>query len=254
MNELFNPETSTLSHSLREDIELLVTDIQSASQKSVAVTQQADAFSHRGFWAQLSGSLTGRNDVDLSQMIGAVGESLQVTQRVVEILLKIQSEKNVVLKDFHRAVTEKIVDLQSNDDTLDLNLRDNLLDVFQHLQKQVEDKLEQAAMVEAQKIRIAKMEYELQQQEAIVTAASRDVDRMTNALECALQQVDEQRKTVDVLEEKIDNLSNQLTIAEQRLSTLPSEFRTRALNKRDYLLFVVSVIVVVSLGFIVWNK
>lgn len=254
MTDLISTKNATLTSSLLHDIDLLFVDIKRATEKSLAVTDNAEKFNNRGFWAQISGSVTGRNDTDLSKMIGSVSESLSITQRVVEMLLKIQSEKNVVLKDFHRAVTEKIVVLQSNDNTLDLSLRDNLIMMFEHLQKQVEDKLEQAATLEAHKTKLAKMNLALQQQEAAMTDNSNAITHLQAQLGRATAQMEDQTKTIVQLQnslmhanEQMEKMQSHLDQTQANLATTESklsDLRSNRLGKRDYLLFVISTLCV----------
>lgn len=233
-------QAAIISNHLRQDFEALFTDIQAASERSRIVLEQSEDFNKRGFWAQIGGTLSGSNDIDLSHMIGSVSKSLQITQRVIEILLKIQSEKNVVLKEFHRAVTDKIVDLQSNDNIIDLNLRDNLLTVFEHLQKQVEDKLLQADQIESHKSKIAKLEDRLQQQDCLLQSQAA-------ALHQQIQQVQLLEQSLRSAQLHLNTMHASLVLVQTQLAQLPKTIRSNSFGKRDYLLLAVSLGVGVSL-------
>ena len=110
-------------------------------QESNKIKQEANDFNNRGFFGRLSGSITSRNDTDLATMIAKLGGSLNITQEVIQCLLQIQSEKNVVLKEFHLALMNTIRDLKYNDTILDLSSRENTQVILEHLKSQVEDKL-----------------------------------------------------------------------------------------------------------------
>lgn len=225
--------STIVSSHLRQDFEALCLDIQSASKKSLDVSNNAEAFNRRGIWAQVCGTFNGRNDKDLACMIGSVSESLQITQRVIEILLKVQSEKNVVLKEFHRAVTEKIVDLHSNDNIIDLNLRDNLLTVFEHLQKQVEDKLLQADKIESHQNKIANIEGRLQQQDCLMQSQAA-------ALHQQIQQVQSLDQSLHSAQLHLNTMHASLALVQTQLAQLPKTIRSNSFGKRDYLLLAVS--------------
>lgn len=137
-------------------------------QESNKIKQEANDFNNRGFFGRLSGSITSRNDTDLATMIAKLGGSLNITQEVIQCLLQIQSEKNVVLKEFHLALMNTIRDLKYNDTILDLSSRENTQVILEHLKSQVEDKLEQAQRVEEHEEAINRLQSLSWQQEEML--------------------------------------------------------------------------------------
>jgi hypothetical protein len=78
-------------------------------QESNKIKQEANDFNNRGFFGRLSGSITSRNDTDADDDCKTGGQSEYHTGSD-QCLLQIQSEKNVVLKEFSSGVNNGIYD------------------------------------------------------------------------------------------------------------------------------------------------
>ncbi|KEA50690.1 hypothetical protein DT73_21800 [Mangrovibacter sp. MFB070] len=234
-------------------------------ERSKGIQKAADDFNNRGFLGRWGGSLTARNDTDLAAMIASLGGSLNITQEVIECLLQIQSEKNIVLKEFHLALMNTIRDLKHNDTMLDLSSRENSLAILEHLKSQVEDKLEQAQRVEEHEEEISRLQSLSWQQEEMLQRLQAGQDE--HAIQLALlkqvvpkfeQQQQEQwqqsGKLALALEEQAEQyqqqlalLMDKLTLQENvatgmaaRVSELEKTSRLKRAGLRDYLLFATS--------------
>jgi hypothetical protein len=234
-------------------------------EKSKGIQKAADDFNNRGFLERWGGSLTSRNDTDLATMIASLGGSLNITQEVIECLLQIQSEKNVVLKEFHLALMNTIRDLKHNDTMLDLSSRENSLAILEHLKSQVEDKLEQARRVEEHEEEINRLQSLSWQQEEMLQRLQASQDEHATQLALLKQvvpkferqqqeqwqhsgklalaleeQADQYQQQLALLKEKLTLQENVATGMAARVNELEKTSRLKRAGLRDYLLFVTS--------------
>lgn len=251
--------------SFKKNLHELGKKLKEEQERSKGIQKAADDFNNRGFLGRWGGSLTSRNDTDLATMIASLGGSLNITQEVIGCLLQIQSEKNVVLKEFHLALMNTIRDLKHNDTMLDLSSRENSLAILEHLKSQVEDKLEQAQRVEEHEEEINRLQLLSWQQEEMLQClqASQDEHATQLALlkqvvpKFELQQQEQWQqsgKLALALEEQADQyqqqlalLMDKLTLQENvatgmaaRVSELEKTSRLKRAGLRDYLLFATS--------------
>lgn len=234
-------------------------------QESNKIKQEANDFNNRGFFGRLSGSITSRNDTDLATMIAKLGGSLNITQEVIQCLLQIQSEKNVVLKEFHLALMNTIRDLKYNDTILDLSSRENTQVILEHLKSQVEDKLEQAQRVEEHEEAINRLQSLSWQQQEILQRLQASQDehatqlallkqvvpkferqqqeqwQQSGKLALALEeQADQYQQQLALLMDKLALQENVATGMAARVSELEKTSRLKRAGLRDYLLFATS--------------
>ena len=228
-------------------------------QESNKIKQEANDFNNRGFFGRLSGSITSRNDTDLATMIAKLGGSLNITQEGIQCLLQIQSEKNVVLKEFHLALMNTIRDLKYNDTILDLSSRENTQVILEHLKSQVEDKLEQAQRVEEHEEAINRLQSLSWQQEEMLQRLQASQDehatqvvpklerqqqeqwQQSGKLALALEeQADQYQQQLALLMDKLALQENVATGMAARISELEKTSRLKRAGLRDYLLFATS--------------
>lgn len=251
--------------SFRKNIHEIGKTLKEELERSNEIKKSADDFNNRGFFGLWSGSLTSRNDTDLATMIASLGGSLNITQEVIQCLLQIQSEKNVVLKEFHLALMNTIRDLKHNDTMLDLSSRENSLVILEHLKAQVEDKLEQAQRVEEHEEVINRLQSLSWKQEEMLQRLQASQDEHATQLALLTQVVpklerqqkeqwQQSGKLALALEEQADQYQQQLALlmdklAEQengatgiaaRVRELERTSRLKRAGLRDYLLFATS--------------
>ncbi|MCC3721648.1 hypothetical protein LLQ54_23685 [Rouxiella badensis] len=251
--------------SFRKNIHEIGKTLKKELENSNEIKKAADDFNNRGFFGRWSGSLTSRNDTDLATMIASLGGSLNITQEVIQCLLQIQSEKNVVLKEFHLALMNTIRDLKHNDTMLDLSSRENSLVILEHLKSQVEDKLEQAQRVEEHEEAINRLQSLSWQQEEMLQRLQASQDehatqltlltqvvpklerqqqeqwQQSEKLALALEeQADQYRQQLGLLMDKLALQENVATDMAARVSELEKTSRLKRAGLRDYLLFATS--------------
>lgn len=251
--------------SFKKNLHELGKKLKEEQERSKEIQKAADDFNNRGFLGRWGGSLTSKNDTDLATMIASLGGSLNITQEVIECLLQIQSEKNVVLKEFHLALMNTIRDLKHNDTMLDLSSRENSLAILEHLKSQVEDKLEQAQRVEEHEEEISRLQsLSWQQKEMLQRLHASQDDHATQLallkqvvpkferqqqeqwqqsgkLALALEeQADQYQQQLALLMEKLTVQENVATGMAARISELEKTYRLKRAGRRDYLLFATS--------------
>ncbi|HIE3988214.1 hypothetical protein PTR15_13280 [Serratia nevei] len=251
--------------SFKKNLHEIGKKLKEEQERSKGIQKAADDFNNRVFLKRWGGSLTARNDADLATMIASLGGSLNITQEVIECLLQIQSEKNVVLKEFHLALMNTIRDLKHNDTMLDLSSRENSLAILEHLKSQVEDKLEQAQRVEEHEEEISRLQSLSWQQEEMLQRLQASQDE--HAIQLALlkqvvpkferqqqEQWQQSGKLALALEEQADQYQQQLALLMDKLalqeniatgmaarvSELEKTSRLKRAGLRDYLLFATS--------------
>ncbi|MEG0870354.1 MAG: hypothetical protein RSD49_20220 [Hafnia sp.] len=251
--------------SFKKNLHEIGKKLKEEQERSKGIQKAADDFNNRGFLERWGGSLTSRNDTDLATMIASLGGSLNITQEVIECLLQIQSEKNVVLKEFHLALMNTIRDLKHNDTMLDLSSRENSLAILEHLKSQVEDKLEQAQRVEEHEEEINRLQSLSWQQEEMLQRLQASQDehvtqlallkqvvpkferqqqeqwQQSGKLALALEeQADQYQQQLALLKDKLTLQENVATGMAARVSELEKTSRLKRAGLRDYLLFATS--------------
>lgn len=150
------------SDNAREELLKAVETMIAAIDANKAVQEMASSLSQKGLWASFTGVVSGSNDKDLAGMVKRLGGSLETTQAVVQVMLRLQTRKYSVLRDFHSALLDKIGKIQGDTRTLDSNQRAAALEIVSALRDQVEDQLRQCEAVERHELQLEKIGLELE--------------------------------------------------------------------------------------------
>ncbi|MCG8910290.1 hypothetical protein MJ122_23895 [Pseudomonas sp. DP-17] len=174
-------------------------DLKDALARSKNTQTLAEALRGRGGFQNFIGGVTGRNDKELAEMVGDLGSSMEITQGILQMVMRVQNTKNRHLRDFHRSLVDKIADLQSDSATLDSNQREAAIAIVSELSDQVRAQLEQQEIVESHQ---KKLEH-LDRFEADTVSLNERRDERVSELESASIQVsrmvEQQQKTIDAL-------------------------------------------------------
>jgi len=165
-----------------------------AIRDNQAVQSVATGLENKGRFASIKGALSGANDKDLAGMVKALGGSLETTQTVVQVMLRLQTRKEHLLREFHSVLVDKIVNIQSDTKTLDSNQRAVALEIVSALQEQVEDQLLQYETIDQHELRLDALDDEL-------SRLSSEESRLRQSL----KEFDEQlSKKIDILDSRLD--------------------------------------------------
>lgn len=134
-------------------LEQALQDVKKASEASKAIGKSADdlgkKLGRRGFWGAVKANLNGATDGELATMVQGLGASLHLTQSVVQVMLKIQTQKNRLLHSFSDALVEKITKIQVDTHTLDGNQRLAALAFLGELQTHIDEQIRQQNLVQS---------------------------------------------------------------------------------------------------------
>jgi hypothetical protein len=145
---------------------------------------QAGKLKDKGRFAAIVGALSGANDRDLATMVKELGGSLETTQKAVQVVLRLQSRKDHVLREFHSVLLEKIQMMQADTHTLDAN-QQAAVDVLCDFQEQIEDQLRHHEAVERHEQEIAELNGKLTRKENELRQGLQALDGQTLSLKSA---------------------------------------------------------------------
>lgn len=107
--------------------------------------------------------ISGGNTKDLANSINHLGFSLEIIQAIIETILKVERCKSDSLRPFYDAITEKIIQLESNSNTLDKNdqsANDAILHIARNLKQQILEKTQQAETLRKHDYEISQLHQE----------------------------------------------------------------------------------------------
>lgn len=169
----------------------------------------------RGFWGQLKNTFSSKTDKELAVMVKGLGASLGLTQSVVRVMLKIQTKKSRMLREFSDTLVRKILSIQSDTNTLDSNQKQAALFFLGEMQEQIYEQIRQQELVDSHESRLGDHE---QWQRGKDERDASLVDRLSHieAEKAVLkQQIDSLEPKLDVLEMSVDNHGSRLGDHEQ---------------------------------------
>ena len=128
------------------DLEKSVKDRKLTAEK---VKQLKEDLKGQNWWGTLKSSFTGEADKGLAMMVEDLGSSLGLTQSVLRVILKVQTQKNRMLRDFSDALVNKMFKIQQDTNTLDGNQKAAALNFLEELQTQIDDQIRQQDLVDS---------------------------------------------------------------------------------------------------------
>ncbi|NML44450.1 hypothetical protein HHL11_11860 [Ramlibacter sp. G-1-2-2] len=135
------------------DLEAALRDINAAVKKGEATNKEVsdlkDKLEKRGWFGAMKAGITGSSTQELTTQVLALSNSIGVTQQVVRVMLKVQTQKNRLLHAFNAALTDKISRIEGDTRTLDSNQKGAALAFLGELQQQVEDQIQQQHLVQS---------------------------------------------------------------------------------------------------------
>lgn len=156
-----------------------------------------DNLSSAGFLKSFGRAVSGKNDKDLAEMINSLGDSLHTMQEIIQIILFIQTQKNVALREFHSVLVSKVTSIETDTKTLDGNQRKATLNVVSALRDQVGDMLRQSELVERH---------------------DREIDSLKSLASSIAEESDALAASYATLKRNNENLTDQVFDIEKRLA------------------------------------
>jgi len=205
-------------------LEEAVLDIERASRQSSEVKDQAgslmNSLESRNWWGQLTSGLSGNTDKELAILVQGLGASLVVTQKVLQVMLKVMTQKNQVLQGFNEALVNKIAMVTADTKTLDGNQKVVVKAFLGQLQQQVCDQLQQQDMVDSLELRMIDCEAWREEKEIHEQFVNAQLTRHEQSRQSATSRTQELEGNVKVLTDQTGRLAQHRTLDDARITEL----------------------------------
>lgn len=157
-NSILTTENRQEIMDFTRELEEAVRDIVLAAKQSSDVSKKVGALMNslesRSWWGQVTSGFSGGTDKELATLVQGLGASLAITQKVVQVVLKVMTGKNQLLHGFNEALVNKIAMVTADTRTLDSNQKIVVKDFLTKLQKQVFDQIQQQELVDSLELRL----------------------------------------------------------------------------------------------------
>ncbi len=152
---LFNTETDIIDANKIQEITLDFSKQMDELDKAIQLTKNAgelaSAVKEKGIFGTFIGSLSGSNDKQLAESVKILGASVEITQKIIEVILKVSNAKNQFLRSFHTALTTKILTLNNEMDVThgnQKNAKSAIITIATQLRDQIEEKISHSEMID----------------------------------------------------------------------------------------------------------
>ncbi|MDN7720005.1 hypothetical protein [Burkholderia gladioli] len=152
-SELLLPQTDEQKFKhLFAELESALKSLDKAEAQSRAAREKLkglqDTLDDRSTWDAFKGAFNGQTDKELAENVQVLGQSMELTQKVVRVMLKVQTQKGRLLNAFNDALVDKITKIQADTHTLDGNQRAAALTFLGELQQQVQEQIRRQNLIE----------------------------------------------------------------------------------------------------------
>mgnify|MGYP003384577227 CR=1 FL=1 len=147
-----------------------------------------------GFWS----GITGKTDKEISSQVKGLGNSLLNTQKVVMFLIELSHAKNEVLRGFHDALVDKLIELEKESSSItgDLSVsQQNEMKIVTKIKEEVESKLLMEKKIDDNYSFIKKNTERASNNENKIDQNNEHITRIKSALETK-QDIDNQQSQV----------------------------------------------------------
>jgi hypothetical protein len=220
-------------------------------EKALANTKEAKSLAasveNKGGWDSFKGGFSGKNDKEIAEAVRKLGGSLEVTQDILNVVLKANTAKNVHLKGFHQVLVEKVLFLQTNSSKLNSNQNNSnqaALSIAMALKDQIEEKIRHAEMidnhereininakgVDGNAKEIEALKSEVSNKEVLDDKQSLDIESLlVNTQE--IKQLDQsQSVAINELQDQVANLQQKVANNEKTLEELHNQHNLRGVK------------------------
>ena len=245
----FNQEVEVISpHEIQEvtfNFTEQLNELDKALQQTKDAKELASRVQNKGFFATLWGGATGASDKELAESVKILGASVEITQKILDVVLRVTHTKNQFLKSFHTALTEKILSLNSEMDVChgnQKNAKQAAITIATQLRSQIEEKIRQSEMIEEHEAEISDLKDHFNEHDNHFEEHDKIDNKLMNGLEeqelINIQQqntIDELDNTVDVLENTIEKLKSELVKQNAISKELNKELDAHKISEKEQL-------------------
>lgn len=215
---------------LTAELDQCLADLKVATDDADEIKIAASDFGNKGTFSAIFSSISGTSDKNLAKLIEKTAASLKVSQRVLDTILKTQTQKHQFLREFHDALVKKIELLQTDTDTMDESQREAAIAIVEALSDHVAAQMESQDMVEQHQKWLQDLSEELHNVYPKLRTLEEDrqkhinmLARIGERLDDVIKENDNLTATTQAANEHIEMLSNTLAHQAQEITTLRTE-------------------------------
>lgn len=172
------------------------------------------------WWDAVKANFNGQTDKALATNVQLLGQSVETTQKIVRVILQVQTQKGRLLHNFSDALVDKISRIQTDTQTLDGNHRGVALAFLGELHQQIQEQIRHQELID---------EHELKLQTLVQWQTQRGChdSEMAQRLNCLESHVTVLSQSVDSFEQwRQGPHSDQILLLEQQVKTLQERITT----------------------------
>ena len=178
-------------------------------------------------------TVNGGNDKDIASLVNNLGQSLETTQIILNMVLQIQNTKNKYLKEFHESLVNKITNIKRDTETLDENQKEAVLTIVEELTDQIRLQIEQQEMVEQHRQKLHHVDGFMSEKNELYSEQDEKIKQLESRAEEIIrvdelqQKLIEELKTANASKEELDRIQT------QRIDALLTEVSKLALEDQN---------------------
>ncbi|OHD96731.1 MAG: hypothetical protein A3E21_09480 [Sulfurimonas sp. RIFCSPHIGHO2_12_FULL_36_9] len=158
--------------------------------------------------------LTGKTDADISEQVKKLGLNLLTTQKVVMFTMELSHAKNEVLRGFHNALVDKLIELDKYNENIsdDINIsKKNERKIVTQIKEQIENRLALEESIEKNKNLIGENKNQIRDNK-------QGLSNLTKELQQKSLLDDEQSNILKLHKKLIEELSSELNAFKDSVS------------------------------------
>lgn len=229
-------ETDNDYLNFHRDFDKRLDDLKDALARSKNSQALAAALKGRGTFQNFIGGMTGRNDQELAEMVGELGAGMEITQSILQMVMRVQNTKNRHLRAFHKSLIDKIAALQTDSQMLDSNQREAAIAIVSELSDQVSAQVRHHEIVESHQKKLGQQQRLIEAlRDALLNRDTRDqlrtkrIDAQAAHIESLKLEAERQIKTILTLGQQHGALVKRFISVEKSLTDRQS-LRSSALR------------------------
>ena len=112
---------------------------------------------NRGWWDAVKANFDGQTDKTLATNVQLLGRSIETTQKVIRVILQVQTQKGRLLHTFSDALVDKISRIQTDAHTLDGNHRSVALVFLGELHQQIQEQIRHQELIDQHELKLQEL-------------------------------------------------------------------------------------------------
>lgn len=161
----FNQETDLVDARQIQEVTIDFSKQMDELDKAIQLTKDAgvlaESVQEKGVFGTFFGSISGKNDKQLAESVKILGASVETTQKIIEVILKVNNVKNQFLRSFHTALTDKILSLNREMEISygnQKNAKQATITIATQLRAQIDEKIRHAEMIDEHEVEISQLQ------------------------------------------------------------------------------------------------